>query len=88
MFLKLPDKFKVDTPIGTYNPDWAVYMDVDGSKKLYLVIETKGSSDQQELRSTESMKIRCGKAHFRAIDTGAELFGPVNDWKQFKVGKI
>ena len=88
MFLKLPDKFKVDTPIGTYNPDWAVYMDIDGNKMLYLVIETKGSSDQQELRSTESMKIRCGKAHFLAIDTGAELFGPVNDWKQFKVGKI
>lgn len=84
MFFKLPSRFKVDTPIGTYNPDWAVYVEIDGMKKLYFVLETKGSISLFDLRGNESMKIRCGKAHFKAIDTGSELFGPVNDWKDFK----
>ncbi|MEG1559982.1 MAG: hypothetical protein RR398_03870 [Clostridia bacterium] len=44
MFFKIPDKFKIETPIGTYNPDWAVYIDMDGNEKLYFVLETKGVS--------------------------------------------
>ena len=85
MFLKLPDRFKVDTPIGTYNPDWAVYMEIDGIKKLYFVIETKGSTNLFELSKKERMKIQCGKAHFQAIDTEAQLHGPVVDWKEFRI---
>ena len=85
MFLKLPDRFKVDTPIGTYNPDWAVYMDIDGIKKLYFVIETKGSTNLFELSKKEKMKIQCGKTHFQAIDTEAQLHGPVVDWKEFRI---
>lgn len=88
MFFKLPDRFKIDTPIGSYNPDWAVYVEIDGMKKLYFVLETKGSTSLFDLRGNESMKIQCGKAHFRAIGTGAELFGPVKDWKDFKVQNV
>ena len=88
MFFKLPDRFKIDTPIGSYNPDWAVYVEIDGMKKLYFVLETKGSTSPFDLRGNESMKIQCGKAHFRAIGTGAELFGPVKDWKDFKVQNV
>lgn len=88
MFFKLPHRFKVDTPIGTYNPDWAVYVEIDGMKKMYFVLETKGSMDLFDLRGSESLKIRCGKAHFKAIDTGAELYGPITDWKSFKVKNI
>ncbi len=84
MFFKLPSRFKIDTPIGSYNPDWAVYVEIDGLKKLYFVIETKGSGDQLDLRQREDMKIRCGKAHFRELDTGAQLSGPVSDWKEYK----
>ena len=85
MFFKLPSRFKVDTPIGSYNPDWAVYVETDGVKKLYFVIETKGSSEQLDLRQSEDLKIRCGKVHFENLGTGAELHGPVSDWKNFKV---
>ena len=85
MFFKLPSRFKIDTPIGSYNPDWAVYVETDGVKKLYFVIETKGSDNQLDLRQREDWKIYCGKIHFRTLETGAELYGPVSDWKAFKV---
>ena len=83
--MKLPDRFKVDTPIGSYNPDWAVYVEIDGVKKLYFVIETKGSTNQFEISEKEKMKIRCGKAHFQALDTDAQFHGPVVDWKEFRI---
>ena len=60
-YFKLPFWFKIDTPIGSYNPDWAVVF--KGEKKIYFVAETK--SDGQELRGSEKMKIKCGKEHFR-----------------------
>lgn len=85
MFFKLPSRFKIDTPIGSYNPDWAVYVEIDGLKKLYFIIETKGSDDPLALRQGEDQKIRCGKVHFRTLETGAELYGPVSEWKAFKV---
>lgn len=85
MFLKLPGRFKVDTPIGSYNPDWAVYVEIDGVKKLYFVIETKGSTDLFDIKGKEKMKIRCGKAHFQALNTEAQLHGPVVDWKEFRI---
>lgn len=85
MFFKLPSRFKVDTPIGSYNPDWAVYIETDGIKKLYFVIETKGSDDPSDQRPREYQKIRCGKVHFKTLETGAELCGPVSDWKAFKI---
>lgn len=55
---------------------------------MYFILETKGSMNLSDLRESESLKIRCGKAHFKAIDTGAELYGPINDWKSFKVNNI
>lgn len=86
MFFKMPSRFKIDTPIGRYNPDWAVYMEVDGMKKLYFILETKGSTNLLDLRAREELKIRCGKAHFKAIGTGAELC-VASDWKEFKMEK-
>ena len=66
LLIKLPDWFKVETPIGTYNPDWAIVKQED--EKLYLVRETKSTKEQQKLRQSEWDKIRCGKAHFDALD--------------------
>ena len=64
----MPDWFKIDTPLGSYNPDWAVVVDTDeGEKRLYLVVETKGDLSANKLRPTESAKIRCGEAHFAAL---------------------
>ena len=67
LYIKLPDWFTVDTPIGRYNPDWAIVMndpDEDG-QRLYLVRETKGSLDLNELRPDEKRKIVCGRRHFQ-----------------------
>ncbi|HMO62986.1 MAG TPA: DEAD/DEAH box helicase family protein [Ferruginibacter sp.] len=60
-YFKLPNWFKINTPIGTYNPDWAVVF--KGEKKIYFVAETK--SEGQELLKTEKQKIKCGEEHFR-----------------------
>lgn len=65
LFVKLPDWFKVETPVGEYNPDWAI-LKHDG-QALYLVRETKGTRDFLKLRSTEADKVRCGKRHFEAL---------------------
>ena len=66
-FCKLPRWFKVATPLGDYNPDWAVVVDVEDSKKLYLVRETKSTLDRDKRRISENKKVDCGKAHFKAL---------------------
>ncbi len=63
-YFKLPFWFKIDTPIGSYNPDWAIVF--KGEKKIYFVAETK--SEGQELRGSEKMKIKCGTEHFRNFE--------------------
>ncbi|GEM_PF-4285992 len=70
LYAKLPGWFKVPTPLGVYNPDWAVLIEQDGAERLYLVVETKGSLFKDNLRSTEGAKIECGKAHFKALAVG------------------
>jgi type III restriction enzyme len=65
LFVKLPAWFKVDTPVGEYNPDWAIVKH-DG-KALYLVRETKGTRDFLKLRTVEADKVRCGKRHFETL---------------------
>ena len=73
MFFKIPRHFKIDTPIGTYNPDWAVYLEDEGDKRLYFVLETKGSAFEFDLRSPERLKFNCGREHFRALDSGVSM---------------
>ena len=82
LYAKLPDWFKVSTPLGSYNPDWAVLIEKDGMKKLYFVIETKANINEQSLRPTESQKIKCGQKHFEAINRGA-VFTAVDDFNSF-----
>lgn len=67
LYAKLPSWFKVPTPLGPYNPDWAILMDQDGAQRLYFVVETKSSLFAEDLRDKESAKINCGKAHFAAL---------------------
>ncbi|WCP12580.1 hypothetical protein sphantq_00980 [Sphingobium sp. AntQ-1] len=66
VFAKLPSTFKVMTPLGTYNPDWAIVRQHDGREDVYLVSESKG--DLNTLRESEKAQIACGKAHFKALD--------------------
>ena len=68
VYAKLPGWFKVPTPLGTYNPDWAVLLEKDGTERLYLVVETKSSLFTDDLRDKESAKITCGEAHFKALE--------------------
>jgi len=70
VYAKLPSWFKVPTPLGTYNPDWAVLVEKDGAERLYFVVETKSSLFTDDLRDKESAKIACGKAHFKALAVG------------------
>ena len=68
LFTKLPSTFKVDTPLGDYNPDWAIVLrSDDGTQKLYLVRETKFVTDLHNLRPSEKGKIQCAEKHFKAI---------------------
>ena len=67
MFVKLPDKFKIPTPVGDYNPDWAIVKHEDGQERIYMIRETKSTQQESLLRFTESAKIRAAKKHFEAI---------------------
>jgi type III restriction enzyme len=67
LFMKLPDKFKIPTPVGTYNPDWAIIKQVEGEDRIYLVRETKSNLDDTKLRPAELAKIKSAKKHFAAI---------------------
>ncbi|MGL5123002.1 MAG: type III restriction-modification system endonuclease [Fusobacteriaceae bacterium] len=72
VYAKLPAWFKISTPLGSYNPDWAVLVKPDlvkNEEKLYFIIETKGSLFAEDRRETENLKIKCGKEHFKAINS-------------------
>ncbi len=86
MFFKIPSRFKVETPIGSYNPDWAVYLEKNGEQKLYFVLETKGTTDLFDLRTPEKLKIHCAKHHFKSLKNDVEFPGePITNWNEFKV---
>ena len=82
LYAKLPDWFKISTPLGFYNPDWAVMIDQNGEKKLYFVLETKGNIDTDALRKTENEKIQCGREHFAALGDKAE-FMSIDSFAEF-----
>ena len=68
VYAKLPGWFTVPTPLGSYNPDWAVLVEKDEGERLYFVVETKASLFASDLRYAERAKIECGKAHFAALN--------------------
>lgn len=70
-YCKLPAQFKVDTPVGPYNPDWAIV--TEDEDKLYLIRETKSTQNLADLRDKERDKIACGKKHFEAIGVDYEV---------------
>lgn len=83
LFFKLPDHFTIDTPLGGYRPDWAVLIDTPQERRLYFVLETKGSTRKSDLRDSEAVKIKCGAGHFKAI--GGVGYAVADDWKQVKL---
>ena len=76
-YLKLPSWFTVDTPVGPYNPDWAIMF--ESETKLYLVRETKGSLNAADRREAENIKISCAASHFAAINVDYDVVRNMDD---------
>jgi len=70
LFTKLPRRFKVRTPVGEYSPDWAIVYDDEGATRLYLIRETKGTTNLADLDWDEQMRIRFARHHFAAAPNG------------------
>ena len=83
LFAKLPSWFKIKTPIGNYNPDWAVMLGEEGEEKMYFVVETKGTIEYLGNRPKEAYKIKCGKKHFEALGNDVK-FTESNSYENFK----
>ena len=70
VYTKLPRGFYINTPMGKYNPDWAIALKEGEVKHIYFVAETKGSLESGQLRGTEAAKIECARQHFQTISSG------------------
>lgn len=81
VYVKLPDGFYITTPVGRYNPDWAIAFREGTMKHIYFVAETKGSMNSMQLRRIEESKIHCAKEHFKAISSGNVVYDVVDSYQ-------
>lgn len=81
VYVKLPDGFYISTPVGHYNPDWAIAFYEGKVKHIYFVAETKGSMSSMQLRMIEKSKINCAREHFKAISNGNVVYDVVDSYK-------
>ena len=85
VYVKLPDEFNISTPVGKYNPDWAIAFYEGTVKHIYFVAETKGTSDTLKMKShisnVEQAKINCAREHFRAISNGDVVYDVVQSYQ-------
>jgi type III restriction enzyme len=81
VYVKLPDGFYISTPVGHYNPDWAIAFYEGTVKHIYFVAETKGSMNSMQLRLIEESKIHCAREHFKAISNGSVVYDVVDSYK-------
>ncbi len=72
LFMKLPEKFKIETPVGKYNPDWAIIKQIEDEDRIYMIRETKSTLDEVKRRPTENAKIKAAFKHFEAIGIGTQ----------------
>lgn len=80
VYVKLPGGFYIDTPVGKYNPDWAIAFYEGSVKHIYFVAETKGDLSTLQLRPIESLKIQCAREHFRKISSDSVKYEVVTDY--------
>ena len=80
VYVKLPDGFYISTPVGKYNPDWAIAFYEGNVKHIYFVAETKGSMNSMQLRLIEESKIHCAREHFKAIYGGNVVYDVVDSY--------
>lgn len=81
VYVKLPDGFYISTPVGHYNPDWAIAFYEGTAKHIYFVAETKGSMNSMQLRLIEESKIHCAREHFKAISNGEVVYDVVDSYQ-------
>ena len=81
VYVKLPDGFYISTPVGRYNPDWAIAFYEGTVKHIYFVAETKGSMNSMQLRLIEESKLHCAREHFKAISKGDVVYNVVDSYK-------
>ena len=81
IYAKLPNGFKIRTPFGNYNPDWALVFDNKDIKYIYFIAETKGSMQSAQLKGAEKGKIECARKHFKSISEGAVKYDVVNTYE-------
>ncbi len=81
VYVKLPDGFYISTPVGKYNPDWAIAFYEGTVKHIYFVAETKGSMSSMQLRLIEESKIHCAREHFKAISDGNVVYDVVDSYQ-------
>ena len=81
LYVKLPNGFYINTPVGRYNPDWAIAFQEGAVKHIYFVAETKGSMRSMQLRMVEEAKIHCAREHFRAISNGNVVYDVVDSYE-------
>ena len=81
VYVKLPDGFYISTPVGRYNPDWAIAFYEGSIKHIYFVAETKGSMNSMQLRLIEESKIHCAREHFKAISRGTVMYDVVDSYQ-------
>ena len=82
VYVKLPNGFYISTPVGKYNPDWAIAFYEGDVKHIYFVAETKGSTSSLQLREIESGKIHCAKEHFKAISGDKVKYDVVDSYQE------
>lgn len=82
VYVKLPDGFYISTPVGHYNPDWAIAFYEGTVKHIYFVAETKGSMNSMQLRLVEESKIHCAREHFKAISNGEVVYDVIDSYKE------
>ena len=80
VYVKLPKGFFISTPVGKYNPDWAIAFHEGQVKHIYFVAETKGSMSTMQLREIEKAKIHCAREHFKAIGTDSVVYDVVDSY--------
>lgn len=82
VYVKLPGSFFISTPVGKYNPDWAIAFHEGTVKHIHFIAETKGTTllDRNELRGVEDLKIQCAKAHFAAISNDSVVYDVVDSY--------
>lgn len=82
VYAKLPRGFFIPTPVGNYNPDWAIVFEENKVKHVYFIAETKGSMDSLELRKIEEAKIHCAKKHFEKISNNSVKYDVVQNYEK------